>query len=307
MSSAITGAAVLSVVGTLTYLVNPLAWTCLLCLGFICGGLIAAGFWLRLPSPSATSVRAKRFANTLIGHRGCRHVVSSDGNLIPENSMFAFHFAADAGADGVELDTRLTKDGVPVVMHDATAARLMEGSDVPLCDMTLAQVRKLAWKKIRPAADCPNPLPPGFVAAARLSAVEERLFSQPIPTLDEVMTFCAARRIKLMIEVKEVGRVRVMAAAIRDLFRKHRGAHEWAFVASFNPWVIWCVRQLDLEIETMMLYTKNLLYKTSVSGAETWPASVRFLAPLIDPVLSFAAEHVLPFFLGMAESCRLAC
>lgn len=37
-----------------------------------------------------------------------------------------FGGALDHGADGFELDTRLTKDGVPVVFHDALIGRCLE-------------------------------------------------------------------------------------------------------------------------------------------------------------------------------------
>jgi len=52
----------------------------------------------------------------VIGHRGsCQ--------LAPENTLPSFKLAMDAGADLVELDYRHTKDGVPVVIHDAELDR----------------------------------------------------------------------------------------------------------------------------------------------------------------------------------------
>lgn len=36
----------------------------------------------------------------------------------PENTMLAFEEAAKTGADGIELDVQLTKDGQVVVIHD---------------------------------------------------------------------------------------------------------------------------------------------------------------------------------------------
>jgi glycerophosphoryl diester phosphodiesterase len=44
-------------------------------------------------------------------HRGA-------SDLAPENSLEAFLLAAELGADGVELDVRLTRDGAPVIVHD---------------------------------------------------------------------------------------------------------------------------------------------------------------------------------------------
>src|SRR5690349_19352057 len=45
------------------------------------------------------------------------------GPRIPENSAAAFHSAQTQGI-GVELDVRLTSDGVPFVFHDATLERM---------------------------------------------------------------------------------------------------------------------------------------------------------------------------------------
>ena len=52
----------------------------------------------------------------IIGHRGASAVA-------PENTMAAFGEAIDVGADGIEFDVRLTRDGVPVVIHDGTLRR----------------------------------------------------------------------------------------------------------------------------------------------------------------------------------------
>ncbi|OWZ83942.1 glycerophosphodiester phosphodiesterase family protein [Natranaerobius trueperi] len=51
-----------------------------------------------------------------IAHRGAI-------SLAPENTLAAFSRALDVGADGFELDVQLTKDGVPVVIHDETVNR----------------------------------------------------------------------------------------------------------------------------------------------------------------------------------------
>jgi glycerophosphoryl diester phosphodiesterase len=57
------------------------------------------------------------------GHRGARA-------CRPENTVAAFTYAIDAGADAIELDVVVTSDGVPVVAHD------------PVAPLTLAQLRK---------------------------------------------------------------------------------------------------------------------------------------------------------------------
>jgi glycerophosphoryl diester phosphodiesterase len=53
--------------------------------------------------------------------------------------LAAFARALDDGADGIELDVRLAKDGVPVVIHDATLRRTALTSD-DVANMTSSQL-----------------------------------------------------------------------------------------------------------------------------------------------------------------------
>ena len=55
------------------------------------------------------------------GHRGT-------SGYAPENTMAAFEKAVELGADGIELDVQLTKDGELVVIHDETIDRVSDGS-----------------------------------------------------------------------------------------------------------------------------------------------------------------------------------
>jgi len=55
-------------------------------------------------------------ARLVIAHRGA----SAEQ---PENTMAAFRRAVELGADAIELDVRLSRDGVPMVVHDATLDR----------------------------------------------------------------------------------------------------------------------------------------------------------------------------------------
>ncbi|WP_297468251.1 glycerophosphodiester phosphodiesterase family protein [Thermococcus sp.] len=70
----------------------------------------------------------------VLGHRGCM-------GKLPENSILAFRKAVEAGADGIELDVWLTKDGKVVVMHDETIDRTsnMKGRQK---EMTLEELKK---------------------------------------------------------------------------------------------------------------------------------------------------------------------
>jgi glycerophosphoryl diester phosphodiesterase len=60
----------------------------------------------------------------------------------PENTLASFRAALEAGAGGIELDVRVTRDGHPVVMHDATVDRTTDGFGT-VSGMTLEAVRRL--------------------------------------------------------------------------------------------------------------------------------------------------------------------
>lgn len=72
----------------------------------------------------------------LIAHRGLH------GGGVPENSAAAFAAAREAGV-GAELDVRLTKDGVPVIMHDRTLLRMC-GKATPVGSLTRADLAALS-------------------------------------------------------------------------------------------------------------------------------------------------------------------
>lgn len=77
----------------------------------------------------------KLAAKGLCAHRG-------DQGIAPENTIPAFVAAAKAGAQQVELDVQLTKDGKLVVMHDLTVDRTTTGTGV-VKDLTFEQIRSL--------------------------------------------------------------------------------------------------------------------------------------------------------------------
>jgi len=59
----------------------------------------------------------------------------------PENTISAFRKAIEEGADGIELDVHLTKDGIPVVIHDESIDRTSTGSG-NVYEMTYAEISK---------------------------------------------------------------------------------------------------------------------------------------------------------------------
>lgn len=72
-------------------------------------------------------------------HRGA-------GKYAPENTLPAFQKAIEMGADGIELDVRMTKDNQCVVIHDETIKRVSNGN-VQVKDSTLEELREFDFGK----------------------------------------------------------------------------------------------------------------------------------------------------------------
>ncbi len=79
----------------------------------------------------------------------------------PEHTLAAYELALQEGADGVECDVRLTRDGHLVCVHDRQVDRTSNGTGL-VSEMTLAQMRELdygswhaGWRR-RPATGAPG-------------------------------------------------------------------------------------------------------------------------------------------------------
>jgi glycerophosphoryl diester phosphodiesterase len=168
-----------------------------------------------------------------------------------------------AGADGIELDVRLARDGVPVVIHDATLRRtaLVSGSIHRLDSHHLARTNVGTWF---------NRANPKF---ARDGYTEEH-----IPTLEQVFKLCRNRRATIYVEMKSESdaTARDLAHAVAKLVKSFK-FHDHAVVISFDLAAIATVRELDNSIRTGALFgsnrmagrnwRRNILAAASDSGA----------------------------------------
>lgn len=130
----------------------------------------------------------------IIAHRGA-------STYAPENTRAAFELARKMGADGFECDVRLSKDGVPVVIHDDKLKRLA-GVNARVGDLTLRALKKLdvgSWYDRRFAQERILTLEetlalarPRFIAMVELKAVRDarrnlRLALEAARLLDEAV------------------------------------------------------------------------------------------------------------------------
>lgn len=183
------------------------------------------GVFLFLIAPGRRNrEKMKRYENLRYAHRG----LHSEG--VPENSLAAFSLAVDRGY-AIELDVRLSRDGVLVVFHDDTLTRVA-GIDKRVDELTLDELKEL-----------------------RLLGTDER-----IPTFAEVLSLVDGR-VPLLVEIKEdVFKYSVTECAVKML-REYKGDF---IVESFNPLALARFRKLYPEIPLGLLsmaYTKNKEYK----------------------------------------------
>ena len=116
-------------------------------------------------------------------HRG--GPVAAGAPITPEDAQPAFDFAHENGADWVELDAKLSSDGVPFVIHDATLDRTTD------CSGEVAQ---------RSAAE---------LAGCHVDTIgTDALIKQvpgatvPIPRLADVLAWARENRVRLNLEIK---------------------------------------------------------------------------------------------------------
>lgn len=135
----------------------------------------------------------------VIAHRGAH-----EG--IPENSLPAFRRAIELGCDFVELDTRATKDGVVVSVHNSSIDAYVQGYTGKVKDFTLAELKQMD-------------------IGAR---VGEKWKGTRIPTVEEIFRVCSGN-IGVYIDLKEP-LVPEVTALLRKYHLQHRAV--WYIPAS---------------------------------------------------------------------------
>ncbi len=161
----------------------------------------------------------------IVAHRG-------SSAIAPENTLASFRQAIADGADAIELDVHLTKDGEVVVIHDSTLNRTTNGRG-RVRDYTLVELKRLdagSW-------------------------FHKRFSSEKIPALAEVFEEIGDR-VEINIEIKtddynerSVG----MLEKCIELINKYQAAN-FVLISSFNYMILQHVKKLQPEIATGILF-----------------------------------------------------
>lgn len=157
----------------------------------------------------------------VIAHRGYSRVA-------PENTLMAYQKAIEVGADMVEMDINLTKDGELVMIHDHFLERTTNGKGL-VQDYTLSELKQLDA---------------GFHFQPRIEGAR-------IPTLEETIQLIQEAGVLACFEIKggNPERACIIAKKLIQLLREYK-TFEWANTCSYYPEAISLAKRLAPELVT---------------------------------------------------------
>lgn len=202
-----------------------------------------------------------------IAHRGANAEA-------PENTMAAFRKAVEIGADGLEFDLQLSRDNVPVVIHDEKLERTTNATGL-VKDYTLDELRALD--------------------AGRWFSSE--FAGETIPTLEEVFEEFAQSKMLFNIELKSgiIIYPELEEKVLKTISRFK--LKDRVIISSFNHYSLVTCREIDPEVKTGILYMAGIYepwnYAKSLGCYSAHPLFYHLQHPEI--VAGFK-EHDMPIF-----------
>ena len=179
----------------------------------------------------------------IIAHRGASHDA-------PENTLPAFQLAWKQGADAIEADFLLTKDGHIVCFHDKNAKRTT-GANLVIEKSTLEQLRKLdagAWKG-------------------------EKFKNTPIPTIGQVLATVPPEK-KIVVELKSGPAI---VSPLLEVLKASGLNDDQILILSFNPETLKKLKEISPQYQT----TWAISIKKDKTG-EIKPSTTSMLKTLTD-------------------------
>lgn len=236
-------------------------------------------------SPHATDAQPGRSTQQRavlnIAHRGA-------SGLAPEHTLAGYDLAVELGADYIEQDLQLTKDGVLVVLHDATLDRTARGPSGNctgrVIEKTLAQLR---------TCDVGSWFNAAYPAHARAEFIGLR-----IPTLDEVFARYQ-RRTRYYIETKNPESAPGMEERLLQQLDAHglrlSASTDWiVLIQSFSAASLRKLHELDASLPLVQLYGSRLdssaTIRATLDSVASYAVGIGPSASMVDSALGAAAR-----------------
>ena len=173
----------------------------------------------------------------IIAHRGA-------SALAPENTLAAFRRAIADGAEGIEFDVRLSKDGAVVVFHDATLRRLSDRTNL-VSSLSLEELQTIdvgSWFRRRQA-----------------NHADDDFSAERIPTLRETLDFLSGFEGLIYIELKSrAAEIERLAKAVCEIISASPLLPRM-IVKSFQLETLPAVRRLCPEVRTAALFAPKIM------------------------------------------------
>lgn len=195
-------------------------------------------------------------------HRGAR-------SLAPENTMPAIHKAWEIGTQGVEVDVRVSRDGLIVLHHDQTLKRTTDVADTypdrsahPLSTFSFTELQELDAGSWFIATD-----PFAQIKAGNLSPAEiDNIPHCRIPLLSELLEFIMDKEWRINLELKEASAPMQqfpLVEAVLALIREAQVDANKIIISSFEHNYLRVVKRLAPDIEINALIGQNALEKNN--------------------------------------------
>src|SRR5215204_2669146 len=175
----------------------------------------------------------------IIGHRGA-------SRFAPENTLAAFRLALEVGADGVEFDVRLTRDGFPIIIHDDNLKRT-GATPSRVADLSLAELQKIdvgSWFRT------------------------ETFPSERVPTLEQLFELFNSTDSLLYLEMKSDPTERDKLAQACAEKINASSLKERIIVECFDLSALATVRSLDSSIRTAALFDPGITKPPLVTSGQ---------------------------------------
>lgn len=155
------------------------------------------------------------------------------GKLAPENSLDAIALAGRVGANFIELDTYVTKDGQIVLMHDLAINKLLRhSSDYSPVEGENIYIDEITFEELRSR----------YVLTA-----DNQAMRRPVPTLEEGLKLCRHLGIYPYIEIKESYFKKGDVKKVYDIAMGILGKGNFS-ITCFDTWVLEYLRDMDGEL-----------------------------------------------------------
>ncbi|MDE6789362.1 MAG: glycerophosphoryl diester phosphodiesterase membrane domain-containing protein, partial [Ruminococcus sp.] len=148
----------------------------------------------------------------------------------PENTMYAFEYALESGADYIELDVQLTADEYVVVFHDEKLSRVTDGTG-KISDYTYEELQKFsAGSKFRKS---------------------DKFSDAKIPLLSDVFEIIG-NKILYNVEIKDKGNTSLTTQKTVALIEEY-GLEQSCYITSFSYNILKDVKKINPEIKTGLI------------------------------------------------------